>query len=204
MEVVQTLIWIDQDSNKDFFIVKYKRINEDQDHFYDESGLLFYSARGENAVRYAYGGLSNDDLLSIGSLGRIRVALTSNQTLIVSSNQGARYFRIDHPRLFKNSASKEDLDKGLNITVYGVDKEPLDFDRATIHRLYKFSLLIIGIGVSILISVVVMAWALTRKKKVCLEDYEDYKTHENDDDDKHSNHEISALFSHKNEHSLQA
>lgn len=208
MEVKNIAINLNQNSNLNFFIVQFERINEDLDSNHDTAGLLYYSARGENAVKFAHGGITNLDLLDKCVNFDSTPELTSNNTLILTTCSGLQYYNIEHPHVFSNRAWKDDLDKGLNVTMYGVSVAILEFDKKSIHRLYKFTTLVMLIGVSIAISLLLMCWTLIQKKKISIDNDEDHQGSEpydnSDHDDNLSGRSPSLLLSHRQDFTLPA
>lgn len=210
MEVKEVIMRVDEQPSKNYFLIQFQRINEDIESSHDAYGLLYYSARGENCLKFGYGGLTNYDLLDQCMEFRSIPQLTSNQTLILTTCEGVRFFSIENPRLYMDNAWKNDLDKGLNVTVYGVSVKPLDFDKKTIHRLYKFTTLLGVIAASVLVSSLAMIWVLCQKKKISL-DYEEApvsNTYDKESEDRESVQEPSLagsqVFSQRDDPTLPA
>lgn len=170
MEVLRSAIWLDEDPAKNFFILYFKRINEDLTNVLDQSGLLYYSARGDNAIKFAFGGMTNDDLISIGSLSKMRLELTTNQTVILSSSQGARYFKMEHPRVLLTNAPKIELIKGLNFAMYGVKHEDILVQKGDPSQIADLKLLAKSIMFFILATLLSILWACIHKHSLAWND----------------------------------
>ena len=180
VEVLDALIRIDPKYNmRDYFILSVKRVNENQTITHDQSGIVFYSAARDNPYRFVQGGITNLDLLEVCANNYPRVELTKNETLLVPTCSGVRFYRLDQPRIVGSMVSKYDLDNGVNVTLISNDEQPVVFDHDTIHVRQSFYSLLGALIGTIGLSLGAIGWVITRPKKICLEENDD----EDDDDE---------------------
>jgi len=168
-EVKDIIIRTDPQGQRDYFILQIERINEDDNMTHDSSGLLYYAVGSDKPYRYAQGGLTNFDLLDICATQSFTATLTANETLLVPTCDGVKYFTITQPSLEGRNVSKSSLDQGLNVTAYGVNAQVLDFNKESIHQLMKFAKLITFMLCAILLSILAIIWVVTRKEKISLD-----------------------------------
>lgn len=105
-----------------FFVLAGSRINDDLNMTHDASGIMYYNRISLGGSGYFSGGLTNLDLLNMGTRRNFRIAVTENRTLIVHAIEKPLYFSINTPKIIITGLTADERDDGLEHVFYGNSK----------------------------------------------------------------------------------
>ena len=150
-----------------FFLLRASRFHDDEGLVHDDSGILYYKLLDKGGNGFMSGGLTNTDLLYIGSKKRFTMILTSNSTLVVSGGESPVTFRIAGQSAsiqFRN-LPEDLLNKGVQVALLGNQKSQFTLKEKTQPKSSSRLYLTVGVILLILVATAFMLYYLLVLRK---------------------------------------
>ena len=110
-----------------FFLLAGERINDNMTDTHDASGIMYYDRLSNGGSGYVAGGLTNLDLLTVGTRHRFSMYLSQNNTLIIGNADEPSFYSINTPIIQFKGVSQQQRSDLSSFVFYGNSKLLLSF-----------------------------------------------------------------------------